>query len=187
MDSDASHFNVSLIVRDINHSFEEKGEPKRRNEPASFRLPPGQACSRVFNICFLVVSIYVPCIYHMPGGVIVGDSGLCYCVPVSCVTSIVREHYLSLLLKSRTNLSESVNLGHRLCTLRQSEHLHVHNLSVKSSCVTYHARFRKSRDGKYIYLCTSIYVKKRALLFPIAAGVLCACVVQLLNKANSAV
>ena len=32
---------------------------------------------------------YVSCIFHMPGGIIVGDSGLCCCVPVQCLTSIV--------------------------------------------------------------------------------------------------
>ena len=30
------------------------------------------------------------CIYRMPGGDIVGDSALCCCVPVQCVTSIVQ-------------------------------------------------------------------------------------------------
>ena len=34
--------------------------------------------------------MYVPCINRMPGGVIVSDSSLCCCVPVPCVTSIVR-------------------------------------------------------------------------------------------------
>ena len=32
----------------------------------------------------------VPCITCMPGGGIVGDSGLCCCVPVFCVTSVER-------------------------------------------------------------------------------------------------
>ena len=35
--------------------------------------------------------VYVPWIYHMPDGVVVGDSGLCCCVPAQCVTSVVRE------------------------------------------------------------------------------------------------
>ena len=40
---------------------------------------------------------YVPCIYGMPGEVIVGDSDLCCCcVPVQCVTSIVREQLLPI-------------------------------------------------------------------------------------------
>ena len=30
---------------------------------------------------------YVPCSNRMPGGVIVGDTGLCRCVPVRCVKS----------------------------------------------------------------------------------------------------
>ena len=34
----------------------------------------------------------------MPGGVIVGDSGLCCCAPVQCVTSIVRAQFSSLCL-----------------------------------------------------------------------------------------
>ena len=40
----------------------------------------------------LLVGVYVPCINHMPGGVsvIVGDSGLCCCVHMVCVRSIVR-------------------------------------------------------------------------------------------------
>ena len=41
------------------------------------------------DVYFLRMSLYVPCIYRMPGGVIVGVSGLCCCVPVQCVTSIV--------------------------------------------------------------------------------------------------
>ena len=31
---------------------------------------------------------------RMPGGVIVGDSGLCCCVPVQCMTSMVRAQLL---------------------------------------------------------------------------------------------
>ena len=38
----------------------------------------------------LFCGVNAPCIYRKPGGVIVGDSGLCCCVPVQCVTSIVR-------------------------------------------------------------------------------------------------
>ena len=36
-------------------------------------------------------------LYRMPGGVIVGDSGLCCCVPVQCVTSIVRAQLLPFI------------------------------------------------------------------------------------------
>ena len=36
--------------------------------------------------------VYVPCIYRRPDGVIVGDSGLCCCMPVvQCVKSIFFE------------------------------------------------------------------------------------------------
>ena len=42
----------------------------------------------------LLGGIYVPCIYRTPGGIIVGDSGLCCCGPVRCVTSIVRAQLL---------------------------------------------------------------------------------------------
>ena len=46
-------------------------------------------CWRVhFPCCFEDVSfggVYGPCIYRMPGGVVVGDSGLCCCEPVQCV------------------------------------------------------------------------------------------------------
>ena len=41
--------------------------------------------------------VYVPCIYHMPGGVIVGDSGLCCRVPGQCVTSNVRAQLLPIV------------------------------------------------------------------------------------------
>ena len=34
----------------------------------------------------------------MPGGFIVGDSGLCCCGPVQCVTSIVRAQLLPICL-----------------------------------------------------------------------------------------
>ena len=46
--------------------------------------------------CLLDV-LYVPCIYRMPGGVTVGDWGLCCCVPVQCVTSIVRAQLLPIV------------------------------------------------------------------------------------------
>ena len=45
----------------------------------------------------LVEFIYVPCIYRIPGGVIVVDSGLCGCVPgqlIKCETSFFREQLL---------------------------------------------------------------------------------------------
>ena len=38
--------------------------------------------------------VYVPCINRMPGVDILGDSGFCCCVPVQCVTSIVRAQLL---------------------------------------------------------------------------------------------
>ena len=37
-------------------------------------LNPGWPC--------LLGGVYVPCIYRVPGGLIVGDSGLCCCLPV---------------------------------------------------------------------------------------------------------
>ena len=40
----------------------------------------------------LLGGVYVPCINRMPGGVNVGDYGLC-CVPVQSVTLIVRVNY----------------------------------------------------------------------------------------------
>ena len=39
----------------------------------------------------LLGGVYVPCSNRMPGGVLVGNSGLCCCVPVVRVSSIVRE------------------------------------------------------------------------------------------------
>ena len=36
----------------------------------------------------LLGEAYIPCIYGMPGGIIVGDHGLCCCVPVQWSTSI---------------------------------------------------------------------------------------------------
>ena len=42
----------------------------------------------------LLGEVYVPGIYRMQDGVIVGDSGLCGFVPVQCVTSIVRVQVL---------------------------------------------------------------------------------------------
>ena len=36
-----------------------------------------------------LVEFMYPVFNRMPGGVIVGDSGLCCCVPVVCVTSII--------------------------------------------------------------------------------------------------
>ena len=45
-----------------------------------------------------LVEFYVHCIYRMPGGGIVGDSGLCGCGPVQCVTSIVSSAITSLCL-----------------------------------------------------------------------------------------
>ena len=38
--------------------------------------------------------IDAPCIFRNPGGVVVGDAGLCCCVPVQCVTSIIRAQLL---------------------------------------------------------------------------------------------
>ena len=37
----------------------------------------------------LLGGVYVPCIYRMPGRVIVGNLGLCCCMPVQCVMSVV--------------------------------------------------------------------------------------------------
>ena len=42
----------------------------------------------------LLGGVYAPCIYRMPGGVIVSDSGLCCCGPVQFATSIVRAQLL---------------------------------------------------------------------------------------------
>ena len=44
-----------------------------------------------------VCGVYVPCIYRMPGGVITGDLGLCCCVPVQCVMTIVRAQLLPIV------------------------------------------------------------------------------------------
>ena len=51
------------------------------------------------NICrgYLLGGVHVPRIYRMPGEIIVGDSGLCCCVPVQCVTSIVRAQLLPIV------------------------------------------------------------------------------------------
>ena len=43
---------------------------------------------------YLLGGVCVPCMYRMPGGVIVGETGLCCCGPVQCVTSIVRAQLL---------------------------------------------------------------------------------------------
>ena len=46
----------------------------------------------------LLRGVYVPCIYRMSGGVIVGYSGLCCYVPVQCVrataSSAICSHFL---------------------------------------------------------------------------------------------
>ena len=50
----------------------------------------------LFGGC-LLGAVYVPSIYRMPGGVTVGDSGLCCGVPVQTVTSsIVRAQFLPI-------------------------------------------------------------------------------------------
>ena len=54
-------------------------------------LIPGFVCELLTVLGFDGGGVYVPCIYRMAGGVIVGDSGLCCCVPVQCVASIVFE------------------------------------------------------------------------------------------------
>ena len=41
------------------------------------------------NVSLVRLRVYAPCINRMPDGVIVGDSGLCCCVPVLRVTSVV--------------------------------------------------------------------------------------------------
>ena len=55
----------------------------------------------------LLVEFMYPVFIHMPGGVIVGDSGLCCCVPVQCVTSIVRAHACALF--SRPDMTFAVD------------------------------------------------------------------------------
>ena len=47
----------------------------------------------------LLGGVYVPCIYRMPGGVIVGDSGLCCCGPAFNVwrSSAITSHFLLIL------------------------------------------------------------------------------------------
>ena len=45
----------------------------------------------------VLAGVYVPCIYRMPGGVVVGDSGLCCSGPVRCVTSVVRAQLLPIV------------------------------------------------------------------------------------------
>ena len=42
----------------------------------------------LYYVRCLLGGVYVPCINRVPGGVIVGDLGLCCCVPVQYVTSI---------------------------------------------------------------------------------------------------
>ena len=44
----------------------------------------------------LLGGVYVPRIYRMPGGVIVGDSGLC-CLHIQCMTSIARAQLLPIV------------------------------------------------------------------------------------------
>ena len=53
------------------------------------KISPGQGHPLISNECVKLHGVYVLCIYCMPGGVIVGDSGLCCCMPVQCVTSII--------------------------------------------------------------------------------------------------
>ena len=52
-------------------------------------LFPLYFCSSVFLSGCLLGGVYVLCINRMPGGVLVGDLGLCCCIPVQCVMSIV--------------------------------------------------------------------------------------------------
>ena len=73
MGSDGSHFNVSLIVQGkVTRQcpsitiVEEKGEPKREVEPASFRLPalpPGQAGSQVID-WYKSTHVFYSCKYN---------------------------------------------------------------------------------------------------------------------------
>ena len=52
-----------------------------------FTYPVLIACQVELSWGCLLGGVYVPCINRMPGGIIVGDSGLCCCVPFESVTS----------------------------------------------------------------------------------------------------
>ena len=58
----------------------------------------------------LLGGVYVPCMYRMPGGVIVGDSGLCCCGPacnaigdVNCSSVITSHCLLSIQKRSKAS------------------------------------------------------------------------------------
>ena len=79
---------------------------QNNNETSWINQTMGSNCSRTIDVTrwtgtqqhkCLFGGVCVPCIYHMPGGVIVGDSGLCCCVPVQCVTSIVWAQLLPIV------------------------------------------------------------------------------------------
>ena len=76
-------------------------------QPSTSRMiskrSPHQAAGDLVNIFdylfnFLLFGlrgrVYVPCINHMPGGVIVGDLGLSCCMPIQSATSIARVQLL---------------------------------------------------------------------------------------------
>ena len=50
-------------------------------------------CVKLFIFCMkwaTLGGVYVPCINRVPDGVIIGDLGPCYSVPIVCVRSIVQ-------------------------------------------------------------------------------------------------
>ena len=58
---------------------------------------------------FSLGGVYVPCIIHrMPGGVIVGDWGICGCVPGQCVTSIIVRAYTYFSLFAAPSASDNL-------------------------------------------------------------------------------
>ena len=50
-------------------------------------------------LVFILGGVYVPCINRMPGGVIVGDAGLCCCVPT-----------FNVLLDLKQSINQSINV-----------------------------------------------------------------------------
>ena len=66
------------------------------NIDSTWRHPQIELTRGCLSSCWSLWTLIV-LIACMPGGVVVGDSGLCCCVPVQCVTSIVRTQLLPIV------------------------------------------------------------------------------------------
>ena len=66
----------------------------------------------------------------MSGGVIVDDSGLCCCMPVQCLTSIVRAQLVPIFCVNLQKRSRPLSVSDYFCSVHELSNLKNESLTV---------------------------------------------------------